>query len=302
MYSGWYLVAFESDLVGDLTPVSIGYRSLILVRGDNHVRAFDAVCPHRGANLAFGGCLDGEAIVCPFHSKRILLGEQRSERYWVREYPVLGYGGMLFVRLSDEHENGLGKLLEGLAEDHLFVPCFALAMHVSADLVTENAFDETHFRPVHGVGNEPHLMVRYSDEGALIAEASFDLPVNQWQLGDGRGTTVRVPFTAHAFSPHLVISHMGGDHSYWTITGATPKAEQDCVIRFGLAVPSGRGSSQAAPSLERIKYLARQSRGGIEQDQLIWENLRPLANPRYAPEDGPVIRFKKFCKRFIEIE
>ncbi len=300
MYSGWYLIAFESELVGSLTPVSIGDRRLVLVCDGERVRAFDAICPHRGANLGFGGRLDGDAIVCPFHGKRVIAGERSDACYWVREYPILCYGGMFFVRCSNEHENGLGALLEHLVEDHVFITCFALPMRVEADLVTENAFDETHFRPVHGVRTRNGFAVQYDAKGALIAETTLEVPVSQWQLGDQRAATVNVPFAAYAFSPHVVASHVGGDNSYWAITGATPEPGHGCVVRFALAVPSKRGSQRVVPSKERIHYLVQQSRGGLEQDQVVWENLRRPAQPRYAPEDGAVISFRNYCEHFAE--
>jgi 3-ketosteroid 9alpha-monooxygenase subunit A len=302
MYSGWYLVAFESELIGSMTPVSVGDLSLILVRDGDRVRAFDAVCPHRGANLGYGGRLDGDVIVCPFHGKRIALGEQRSGCNWIREYSVLGYGGMFFVRYSDQHENGLEALLEGLAEDHAFVPCYALPMRVQADLVTENAFDETHFKSVHGVRNVSDFTVRCGEEGMFVAQTSFEFPVNTWQIGDGSRPTVHVPFTAYAFSPHFVASHLGGQHAYWTLTGATPGAGGTCVVRFALAVPLGRGADRSIPSQERINFLAQRSRAGIEQDQVVWENLHRLSQPHYGPDDGPVIEFRNYCARFLAHE
>src|SRR5690349_2576663 len=62
MYSkGWFQVAFERDLAGDLTPASIGTVRLVLARMASGVRAFAADCPHRGAHLALGGRLDSEA-------------------------------------------------------------------------------------------------------------------------------------------------------------------------------------------------------------------------------------------------
>jgi 3-ketosteroid 9alpha-monooxygenase subunit A len=297
MYGGWYLAAFEGDLKVPLTPVHIGDAPLMLVCDGQTVRAFDAVCPHRGANLAIGGRLDRDAVICPFHGRRITLREQPVGGYCVREYPVLGYGGMFFVRCSDAHENGLETLLEKLVEDHVFFPCFAMEVRARADLVTENAFDESHFRPVHGVRTDP-FQTYQTPGGALVAETSFEMPVNAWQMGDGRGSLVRVPFTAHAFSPHLVATHLGGAHPYWAITGATPVPGGSCVVRFSVALPSGRDPMHPRPSPERVRYLAQQSRGGIEQDQVVWENLQPPAQPRYGPEDVAVVAFRDYCRQF----
>jgi hypothetical protein len=294
MHEGWYLVAFESDVEGELTAVVVGDQPLVLVEDHGCVRAFDATCPHRGANLAFGGRLDGDGIVCPFHGKHIFLGLQPAERYCVREYPVLGYGGMFFVLLSDEHENGLGALLAELAADHVFAPSFATTLEVAADLVIENAFDETHFRPTHGVRNSPELSAIARPGGPFVAEGVLEVPVSLWQ--QSAGDTVEIPYAAHAFSPHLVFSRMGGDHPYWVITGTTPIAG-GCVVRQAIAVPAN-GNGRASVDPERLAYLANQSKAGLDQDRVIWEHLRPPKRPLYSPDDATMLAFRKFSRGF----
>jgi phenylpropionate dioxygenase-like ring-hydroxylating dioxygenase large terminal subunit len=49
---GWYQIAFERDLQDELTTIPVGDRRLLCVRGkDGSVEIFDAICPHRGADL-----------------------------------------------------------------------------------------------------------------------------------------------------------------------------------------------------------------------------------------------------------
>src|SRR5947209_8108035 len=63
---GWYQIAFASEIANELSSVRIGRKRLILVRSDDHFRIFSGDCPHRGANLATGGHLRGDMIICPF--------------------------------------------------------------------------------------------------------------------------------------------------------------------------------------------------------------------------------------------
>lgn len=296
MYDGWYLVAFESELVGDLTPVTLGGVELVLVAGDDRIRAFGGTCPHRGAGLAFGGRLDAEHIVCPFHAKRVSLGYRPGERYCVSEYPLLGYGGMVFVRLSERHENGLEALLEELVVDHIFAPCHVVPMDVAGDLVIENAFDDTHFHVVHGVRNHPRFSVSGAPDGSLTAEGTLEVPVSLWQQAS-EVNVLSVPLVARAISPQLVFSHLGGENAYWIITGTIPTAE-GCVIRQALALPAPVGTTPALPDQDRLAYLTGASRAGLEHDRVIWEHLRPPAHPRYEPEDASVVAFRMFCERF----
>src|SRR4051794_27985129 len=99
VFYGWHQVAFERELRETLTPVSIGNVPLVLVRGPNGIQAVDAICPHRGAHLAYGGRVDADTIICPFHGHRIGLGAASECHYQVRTYQTLSISGLVFVLL-----------------------------------------------------------------------------------------------------------------------------------------------------------------------------------------------------------
>lgn len=301
MDRGWCQVAYEHELDTQLTPAAIGPTPLVLARTPEGIRAFDAACPHRGAHLGYGGRLDGEVIVCPFHGKRIGLGECAG-RYRVREYPVLGYGGMVFVRLSAGPDNGFGAFLDDLAASHLFIPGVSRSVAVPAELVTENAFDATHFRPVHGTSNEPSFTIlpaEHEATGTFAVAGTFTLPASPWQRASAGTRTVCVPFVARAFSPYIVISRLDGDSPYVAITAATPRPAGGCVIRFSLAIPTATHEAMPAHRRESLyQYLMEHSLTGIEQDVPIWEHLIELPAPHYDAADGVVVAFREFCELF----
>ena len=145
LYRGWYQVAFEGELREKLTATKIGALPLVLVRDFNGVRAFDAICPHRGAHLAYGGKLDRNVIICPFHGRRISLDQDSECRFKIRGYRTLAIGGLSFVLLDERHENGFSALLERLNETHFFVQGFTVTALAPAELVIENGFDRLHF-------------------------------------------------------------------------------------------------------------------------------------------------------------
>ncbi|HET7081876.1 MAG TPA: Rieske 2Fe-2S domain-containing protein [Chloroflexia bacterium] len=293
--NGWYQIGFERDLTQDLTPAAIGTRRVVLVRGEGGIRAFDSVCPHRGANLAIGGRLDREAIVCPFHGYRIGLGRECEHGFRVREYPALLVGGLVFVRLSDSHDNGFREFLEQLDQDHYFVPGFTMRVMAPPAMVVENAFDNSHFRPVHGIHNEPRFRILPSQCGEFAIEGVFEYGAI-WRADRKPTDKVRVPFVARAFSPGIVLGQVGGDRPYFTVTCATPITENDCLVRFSLAVPAGEGSTP--PSEEFCQRVLRESKSGLEQDQVIWENMSINAPCHYTAMDAAVLAFKEFCRPF----
>ena len=67
----WVFAGRAGDLAaaGDLRPVEVAGRAVLLVRGrDGAIRAFHNVCPHRGARLV-GEPANGRAMMtCPYHA------------------------------------------------------------------------------------------------------------------------------------------------------------------------------------------------------------------------------------------
>jgi nitrite reductase/ring-hydroxylating ferredoxin subunit len=299
MRSGWYQVAFERELKDGVNPIAIE-RPLVAVRGGGRVRVFDAVCPHRGAHLGHGGIVEGEAIVCPFHARRIGMGTSAPFAYCVAEYETISIGGMVFTRLSTEDTGAeketvdLPSILQRIDRDHYYIPGLVIKAPVPAELVIENGFDDLHFQPVHAVCAPPCLVVVSNSGRELRAEGMFVVPSSLWQNG---GTdVVSVPYTARCLSPGIILSHMGGDNPYHVLTAATPLARTECVIRVSIAVSPGLDG--AAPDRTRCEYVLAQSRKGLERDLEIWRNLNLDAASSFAPEDAAVIAFRQFVARF----
>src|SRR5205814_490494 len=152
--------------------------------GTAKVDVFDAVCPHRGAHLAYGGRLTAQTVVCPFHGHRIGLGGVSGDGFCVRAYATLVHGGGVFVRLSDRVEPDFARAVQELGEDHTFVPGFEMTTRTTMEVVIENGFDSAHFRSVHGLLSRPGLAVERGRFGELVAEGRFEIP---WRSGPGPG-------------------------------------------------------------------------------------------------------------------
>jgi nitrite reductase/ring-hydroxylating ferredoxin subunit len=293
---GWYQVAFERELTGAVSPVSVGTTALVVVRTPHGVRVGDAACPHRGAHLGHGGRLEAGVLVCPFHGLRIALGEPSDESLCVREYHALSVDGLVFVRVSDALDNGFGKVMENLQATHRLVPGFAMTVRAPGELVIENAFDQGHFGPVHGIGIARAFELGPSHHGELAVEGVFQLPASRWQRGRPGRELADVPFRARAFSPGIVVSELGGEYPYTVLTAATPADDGGSVIRVSLALPPDAGSEP--PRRELQEYLLRRSRDGLEKDRIVWEHLSAASDAPEARLDTPVREFRAFCRRF----
>lgn len=70
--NGWWVLCHSSDLAkGQVKVMNVLGGQYVLWREDNDkglAHLWDAYCPHMGANLAFGGTVNGENLKCPFHN------------------------------------------------------------------------------------------------------------------------------------------------------------------------------------------------------------------------------------------
>ncbi len=76
-------------------------REVALFREGNRVRALDAICPHRGASLAYGEVSNG-IVHCPLHAWPFRLADGGCPEFpevAVRTYAVTVEGGEVFLEL-----------------------------------------------------------------------------------------------------------------------------------------------------------------------------------------------------------
>ena len=67
--TGWYQVAWSHEIaVGDVHRMTYFSRDMVAWRSaSGKISVFDAYCEHLGAHLGYGGRVEGENLVCPFH-------------------------------------------------------------------------------------------------------------------------------------------------------------------------------------------------------------------------------------------
>ncbi|MDB5072611.1 MAG: hypothetical protein JWM87_3722 [Candidatus Eremiobacteraeota bacterium] len=285
MHLGWYLAAPIGEFRTGLNALQIEGRRLVVLRRENGVEVYDADCPHRGANLA-NGVLRGKAIVCAFHARTIALGE-RAQGLCVRQYRTLVAGDLLFVRDPAGIDGGFEAQMSALSESHTFLPIPARTMTAPARLVIENAFDSSHFQPVHHLVNA----VRFSEfkrDAGYAAGGTFVVPASPWQRG-ARDTAL--PFVATAYSPSIVISELGGARPYTTITAARDTPD-GALVRIVLALAKETAGDRDVP------YLLRQLDTAIDADEEIWREVREIEHPAYFADDAAVLGFRTFADEF----
>jgi 3-ketosteroid 9alpha-monooxygenase subunit A len=302
---GWYLVGFERDLNDEIAPVSVGSERLLLVCAVGAIRAFNADCPHRGAHLGYGGQLDDNAIICPFHRFRIVLGTRDTNELSVRERHALVVGGLVFIRLSDGFDHGFTDFIQDIAESHVIMPGHVWYLEVPAALMIENGFDPAHFQSVHRFGahairTQTNLRGDLEMAGCLGLAAKLergDVTFSEDQSTTDRVGTPKsgIPFALSAFSPGLSVLRVGGEYPYVTIIGATPGPKKHSLLRVSLALP--RAVYGDPPDQQIASRFLEQIKAGIEDDRAIWEHLSFSSPAKFMATDAPVVEFRRFCRQ-----
>jgi 3-ketosteroid 9alpha-monooxygenase subunit A len=303
LHGGWYLLALAEELAGEVTPVDLGDRVLMVIREGERLRVFDARCPHRGAHLGYGGKLApgraGACVVCPFHGKRIGLGAGTA-RLCVTEHQSVLAGDALFVRLGADpaEDRGFEQTIKEVGAEKQIVGALVRTIRVPPAYVIENAFDFSHFTAVHGVGRVTGFGLREDDSGAIAVEGDFWTTVPPTAAPAGAALAdrgLRSRFYARAVSPSLVLTELGPPEiSHTLITSASPAGDGGCVVRVAIGVRPA-----ALPVAAKLVSGARRA---IDQDVVIWEHLDPAAPARFDRSDLPALAFRQFCAGFGPLE
>ncbi len=307
LHAGWYLVAFTDELTEDLTPLQLGDRRLMIVKTDDEpgYGVYDSTCPHRGANLAYGGKLKGDCVICPFHGRKIMLGE--SDRpLRVRSYPTLVFGPLIFTRLTDrsEGECTFAETFPRLLGDRSVTPAITTEFTVPISYVVENAFDAEHFSPVHNVPGVGDLEAIVHEDGYLQIGGDFTTVAEPWidakmamalqkYLGNSLTGAAKTQngFRATAFSPTLVATSFGSTGKDPVIITAAIPTKTGCQVRVSVA---------GFPE-DPVENIVAGSRVAMKQDGEIWNNLDPDAPTLMDERDANVMAYQKFCAEFPKL-
>ena len=292
LHGGWFLLALDDELGPGITPLRLGGMNLIAVRDGDRIRVFEATCPHRGAHLGYGGKLDGGCVICPFHGKRISLGDT-GRRWSVGELSTLRAGAAVFARLSGDpgDDRGFEQAIKQAAEDLVIVAAVNQRVTIPAEYVIENAFDAEHFRTVHLVPTVRGMRAMLGEHGELVIEGEFRTKAPPWEKE--RRLDFASLFVARAYSPHLVVTELGPPASPYTIiTGAIPDGTA-CTGRVAIGVRPDQ--TDALPA------LVHGARYAFDQDRVVWDHLEVDAPERLDAGDLSVLAFRRFCATFVPV-
>lgn len=296
--TGWFQAAYSDELpVGQARPLRYFGRDLVLFRtAAGLARALDAHCPHLGAHLGHGGCVEGELIRCPFHGWKfsgtgacegVPYGDQVPRGAALRSWPVHEADGMVWVHHHPQGE-APSFSLPALAErgSQEWTPWlrrrWTIRTHVQETL--ENMVDAAHFLQLHGHPGLPRT--RVSAEGSVIrAHATVKMRAPGERLVDG---TIDWECVGMGCS----ILRIAGAMRTLCLSSATPIDEESVDLRFSFSMrkdgPPGLGDAV-------LHDILRQ----IEQDIVVWEHKAYLPKPVLAEGESAIMVVRDWCRQFL---
>ncbi len=172
IFSGWTCVGHASDLaaVGTQKAIGTGPNAILLVRGDETIRAFANTCRHRGHELlACNAITKARSIVCPYHSWSYRLDGQlrnapgfrdvegfQPDEFGLAELRLANWHGWLFVDASGEdvefatHVAGLDAVVGPYRpEDLTIVDRHSYELDTNWKVIAENYQECYHCSTIH---------------------------------------------------------------------------------------------------------------------------------------------------------
>ena len=297
---GWFQVAYSDEIKpGEVKPLKYFGRDLVLFRTEaGQAVVLDAHCPHLGAHLGYGGKVDGDRIVCPFHAweydctgecKRVPYGTKHPAAARIRPWDLKEMSGLIMVwhhpdNLPPTWE--LPEVPEYASDEWTEYSIRRWKVRTRNQEMAENTVDTQHFHYVHGSSNHPDAELR--TEGHILY--SNLNPAMQTPMGEVEG---KVEVQAHGFG--FTTTRFHGLAETLLVNSVTPIDEEYVDARFAFTVRKVGGADiTRGVAAAFIREIERQ----VEQDKPIWENKIYVKPPILSDGDGPIARYRRWARQF----
>jgi phenylpropionate dioxygenase-like ring-hydroxylating dioxygenase large terminal subunit len=283
-------------------PVRYFGEDLVLYRDATGAAVLvDAYCPHMGAHLGYGGCVDGDGLRCPFHNWRFDASGRCTEAPYstrpdapdasLRTWDVREVDGLILVRY-DGSGRGIDWQLPRRPEFGMAgwfgyeSASWTVRMHVQE--VAENVPDTSHFLYVHTVPTLP------------VAEVEIDRDVwRQKTVGRTDDGVETWGTEQEMFGLGLIWLCNRGPAKLRFLTAVTPIDEQYAELRLLYLSNEGPDASGISPESKAQIEMISENTG---RDVPIWEHKTYRTKPHLVPGDGPIGRLRHWARQFYADE
>ncbi|MGW2369720.1 Rieske 2Fe-2S domain-containing protein [Streptomyces sp. NPDC001667] len=310
--NGWFAIAFSGELRrGEVIRRRLMGEEIVAyrTRGGRPVIT-SAYCPHLGAHLGYGGTVDDDILVCPFHRfgfdptghcVRTGYGT-RPPKIRLDAYPVRETNGAIMVWRHADGRDPDWEIPE-LREPGFPSPIRQLrTLTAYPQDINENAFDSGHFPALHGYHDAQVLSCAFDgvrSKSDLLAQRRFplagvlDFPLHTEGYGVGFTRILAEIPQIRCLSESYYLS--------------TPVAPHLMEFRMSLTVrapePNRTSSSALAAMARALSWMLTRSLGptmrqDLKADYPIWNHKVYVEQPRLANGDGPIGKYRKWVRQF----
>ncbi|MCI0182232.1 aromatic ring-hydroxylating oxygenase subunit alpha [Sulfoacidibacillus ferrooxidans] len=298
----WYAIAWSRELKDKPLKRKILGQDIVIYRdGKNHVRALNAYCSHRGADLSLGHCTergltcvyhgwtfsaDGGCISIPAHPDRPIPEFARVTAYSVQERAGLIW--LYPTPFKSDQEIPELILFPELEDPHFTLAAYDQHWQAHLTRVVESVLDVAHLAFVH----KQTIGKRVPKE---IIHMQFEVPDRDTIIIKNGGGLLYYQFPQQWILRPATTSHS----QFINYVTFTPVDRQETII-FGYA---GRTFARFIPGLSAI--FSRYSLKVLSEDKNIVESQHPRPIPEalrmeaHVPADAPQVRFRQRWFEFL---
>lgn len=319
--TGWFQVAWSAEIApGEVKPLRYFDQDLVMYRGQTGtVHIFDAYCEHLGANLAYGGTVSGDNIVCPFHGWEwnsegrnvcIPYQDRPNKARRIRTWPVAELNESIYIWHDVLGRDPLYEVPDvfalfpdgATAAD--YYPSYPEACLVREALplhpqyVIENGVDYAHFKFVHRAAEIPRFTRQDFDDWQFYAD--FAMTFRPRGLVDENGDQVVVEGGVSAVNVGISLGFSlawGVDRIRGQVS-VTPVDEATSDIRSMVwleRLPGDDGERVPESLNKRIRIANNQFLADVN----IWEHQRYTEPPGLVTAEAKGFRtVRRWATRF----
>ena len=300
---GWFQVAWSKDLRPEQAiPLEYFGKQLVLFRTEaGKAVVLDAFCPHLGAHLGHGGVIKGETIECPFHAwtfngegvcTSVPYAKKIPPKAKLHPWIVKEVNGLIMVwhhALGEPPSWEVPVIDEYDSEEWTEYTTREWTVRTRNQEMAENQVDSAHFRYLHGTVNQPESVATANGPHFHVeSNAVMTTPAGQVE-GSIETDSWGFGFSTNRFRGIVQTLLVGS---------VTPTDEEHCHVRFSFMVQKlGGRTITKGVGKAFIREIERQ----LEQDIPIWENKVFFERPVLCDGDGPIAKFRRWCRQFYSM-
>lgn len=315
---GWFFVCYSHELPrGKLFSKTFMGKEIVAFRGaDGAVAVADAYCPHLGAHMGKSGCVEGDAIKCPFHGFRFdSTGKCISTPYGeppksgkLALWQVHEANGFILAYYDAEGRAPTWKVpeLDDAGWGKLVTKHYRLRGHPQE--TTENGVDTGHLMTIHGY-KEVGVVEPLQIEGPYLT-GTYRMRRHAGPL-ERLGIRIEPVFRVHVWGlgyslVEVQVEKYGLKGQQWVF--ATPSDGEYLDLHIALRVKPIERPERILPGLDKVPervltaglraFFMQAFENDINQDFEIWENKGYMLRPAIAKNDGPIGQFRRYCRQF----